>query len=195
MTAEHFADPLRFLEECHGRIRERLALFRRTAAALRAGQPVFPYELTAALLFFRSSGRAHTEDEEQTLFPRLRERLRARGEAESVARLDSIEAEHREHEELWARLETALLAVDPGVASGDGLPDPAQKPLPTGTPEARAAAALLAEVSVSYEAHIPLEDDWLYPLAKTALTPEDVAAISVEMGRRHRLGAKLLGDS
>ncbi len=187
MLPDPFAEPLEFLTACHGRIRLRLAHFREAAAALREGRTVPRHELEAALLFFRSSGAMHTVDEEQSLFPRLRARLL--GEARE--RLDELEREHREHEAIFAELEAALRAIDPTLGEGDALPDPDAPPLSGGTPEAEAAAAALVRIADEYEAHIPVEDGWLFPLAAEVLPAFELEALATELRGRHRLGAKL----
>jgi hemerythrin-like domain-containing protein len=188
--ADPFSDPLRFLVECHGRIRERLAIFRRTAEALRRPEGAERAALESALLFLRTSGEGHTVDEEVSLFPRLRERLRDRGDLEQV---EGLLAEHREHDQLALRLTAALQALDPSLLSGDGLPDPDAPRLPGGTPQARAAAEALENLAAAYEGHIPLEDEALYPRAREVLTAQDLEAIAAEMRDRRRLGRKLLG--
>lgn len=184
-----FSDPLQFLEECHGRIRERLAVFRATADALRRRPTVQRAPLEAALLFLRTSGEGHTRDEEDSLFPRLRLRL---GE-DDLRTIEGLVGEHRDHEALGARLEAALSALDPTLLAGDGLPDPAAPGLAGGTPGARAVAEALENLATAYEAHIPLEDELVFPLARAKLLPEDVRAIAAEMRDRRRLGGKLLG--
>jgi hemerythrin-like domain-containing protein len=186
-VTDTFSDPLAFLVACHGRIRDRLALFRSTADALRrtAGVPRAPLE--SALLFLRTSGAGHTEDEERSLFPRLRVRLRP----EDLSQVEGLIAEHREHEALERRLESALRALDPTLLEGQGLPDPDAPLLRGGTAEARAAAEALENLATAYEGHIPLEDELVYPLARAALSTEDVEAIAAEMRERRRLGRKL----
>ncbi len=192
MHADPFVDPLRFLSECHGRIRLRLATFRETAAALRGATSIPRHAVEAALLFFHTSGAAHTVDEEESLFPRLRSRLRETGEDEGLATLEGLEAEHRLHEATLARLERGLRALDPALGDGDGLPDPDAPPLAAGTAEAIEVAAALEAMVEQYEAHIPLEDDYLFPLARRALAAAEQEAIAIEMRRRHSLGSKLL---
>lgn len=191
-STDPFVDPLRFLVECHGRIRLRLETFRAAAQALRGQEPIAPHPIEAALLFFRTSGAAHTVDEEASLFPRLRRRLEELGDREALRRVDELEAEHRVHEAAHARLEAALRVLEPSLGDGDGLPDPDAPLLASGSPAALEAAVALDELVDHYEAHIPIEDELLFPLARRALAPEAVEAIALEMRRRHSLGSKLL---
>ena len=124
MHSDPFADPLQFLSACHGRIRQRLFAFRLSAMRLRAGDAVARHEIESALLFFRTSGEGHAEDEEQLLFPILRVKLVEAGAHEVVALIDRLVEEHRGHEELFARLASAATDIDPTLGSGDGLSNP-----------------------------------------------------------------------
>jgi len=192
MHPDPFVDPLRFLSECHGRIRLRLEIFREAAAALRGEVPVAGHPIEAAILFFQTSGAAHTVDEESSLFPRLLRRLEALGDREALEQLAALEREHRSHEAAHHRVEQALRALAPSLGDGDGLPDPEATPLAAGTPEALEAAAALEELVEQYEVHIPIEDEQLFPLARRALPAIEIDEIAAEMRRRHSLGRSLL---
>lgn len=187
-----FSKPLQFLTECHDRIRIRLATFRQTAEALRADGDIERHPVEAALLFFRTSGEGHTIDEERSLFPRLRERLRQLGETEALEQIDSLEGEHRHHEAAFEKMVQAMRAMDPTLGEGDGLPDPDAPRLACGTPAARELAAALETLVSEYEAHIPIEDGYLFPLAERVIPPEEQAVIAAEMRGRRALGRKLL---
>lgn len=190
--SDPFVDPLQFLTECHGRIRLRLEMFREEAAALRGTTPRQRHSLEAAILFFRTSGAAHTVDEEESLFPRIYRALESLGRTDELEELRSREGEHRVHEEVHERLEAALRRLDPTLGEGDGLPDPDAPLLASGSSEALAVAQALEELVELYEAHIPLEDSELFPLARQILSPAEIEAIALEMRRRHSLGRKLL---
>ena len=193
MRTDPFVDPLQFLTACHGRIRMRLCTFLQAATRLRAPGSIERHQLEAALLFFRSSGEGHNVDEEITLFPRLRPRLQAAGEDEAVALIDRLLAEHEEQNAAFERMERAMLAIDPSLGTGDGLPDPGAAPIACGTPAAVELAAALEAVVAEYEAHIPLEDDVIYPIAAQVMPADELAEVAKEMRERRRLGRKLLG--
>jgi len=193
MRPDPFHDPLQFLSACHGRIRLRLFAFLQAAARLRAPGTIERHEVEAALLFFRTSGEGHTVDEEQSLFPRLRPRLEAAGAQEAIEALDRMLDDHRRHEALFDRLAAAMRAIDPALGAGDGLPDPDAPPLVCGTAEAAALADALEAIVADYEAHIPVEDDVLYPLAAALMPAEELAGIAAEMRARRRLGRRILG--
>lgn len=193
MRADPFVDPLQFLTACHGRIRTRLFRFRLAAEKLRKPGGIDWHELESALLFFRTSGEGHTVDEERSLFPRLRARLVDAGEAEAVALVDELIEEHRRHEALFEKLATTMRALNPTLGTGDGLPDPEAAPIPCGSDEAKALADVLDAIADDYEAHIPIEDDLLYPLAARLMSAEELEEVAAEMRSRRGPGRRLLG--
>jgi hemerythrin-like domain-containing protein len=190
--SDPFTDPVLFLGECHGRIRQRLDSFREIAERLADAGAIERHALEAALLFFRTSGEGHTIDEETSLFPRLLPRLRELGELAAAEQIEELIAEHREHEALFAGIAEAMAAVDPTLGTGDGLPDPDAPLVPCGTPEARRLSDALLAVVLDYERHIPIEDGFVFPLAQRVLRPAEKEAIAAEMRGRRSLGRKLL---
>lgn len=193
MTIDPFADALQFLTACHGRIRQRLFMFRQIADRLGSEGQIERHHLEAALLFFRTSGEGHSIDEEQSLFPRLRARLETLGETEAIGWIDELLSDHREHDQLFAAVEATMERVDPTLGHGNGLPDPDAPGLPCGTPAAKRLATALEQLVDAYESHIPLEDDRIYPLAYRVMPPEELQAVASEMRDRRRLGRRLLG--
>lgn len=105
----------------------------------------------------------HEEDEERSLFPRLRQLA----DPDIDVWIARLEAEHRAHEALGARLERAVDAVD-----RDELTDASVL--------ADAAEALVA----AYDAHIALEERELFPRAEQLLPVEQRSAILTEMMER-----------
>ena len=91
-----FDEPLGLLSDCHRRIEHFLGVLRRVAEAGH-GEPLAPAQaeaLTAALRYFKTAAPRHTDDEERSLFPRLR----AAGDprvGEAMAEIDALEADHR----------------------------------------------------------------------------------------------------
>jgi hemerythrin-like domain-containing protein len=111
--------------------------------------------------FFARQGRRHEEDEELSLFPRLRENR------DLDAALARLEAEHAEHAELVARLEATLA----GRGEGD-----LWESLRT------IGGALVA----SYRAHIDREEREVFPQAQRILGAESRASMHAEMQSRRR---------
>ena len=126
--------------------------------------------LDLALRYFREAAPKHTADEEESLFPRLRsvgdEELKT-----ALQKVQALERDHREADALHRRVDelgSAWLETEELSAA-----DFAQF---------RDAVARLAEI---YPQHIQVEDQFLFPAAERALSPEQKAEIAAEMaGRR-----------
>jgi iron-sulfur cluster repair protein YtfE (RIC family) len=95
-----FTDPIGMLGDCHRRI----VRFLHVLASLATGQKGRPLAddqrtlLSTSLRYFREAAPKHTADEEESLFPRLRDLNDAAIDA-VLARIDSLE---QDHERAWA---------------------------------------------------------------------------------------------
>lgn len=160
-------EPLDHLIACHDRILNRLDTLARVGDALETETPAALQALRNALRFFDVSGRLHTEDEEESVFPRLRPRLNP----DQAAYVDSLESQHREKEAVYSELKT--LAAD--LESG-------------GVTAARADRfrALVARLGELYRSHIASENEILVELGRANLSPEELTAIREEMRARRR---------
>ncbi len=146
--------PLEHLLACHRRIEQRLDSLLRAAHAIESRPEEARTAIANVLRFLSSSGAWHTEDEERSLFPRLR----ARGlTGEDDAYLRELESQHHRVEALVERLRDA---------APDGF------------------AALADETARAYRDHIAFEEARLIGVARTALTAADLAEISGEMKSR-----------
>lgn len=123
-------------------------------------------EIDDAMSYFYRSVPRHFQDEEESLFPRLAERLPAR-----AAELAKLAAEHPAHLALHRRLDEAAR-------------DFADRP---SAQTAKALYELAAELDRVYEDHAGREDE-LFEQAASALTREDLRAIDDEMERRRGRG-------
>jgi hemerythrin-like domain-containing protein len=153
--------PMDHLMACHRRIENRLATLQRAADAIESDAPAARAALESAFRFFETSGVQHTEDEEHSLFPRLRPLL----SREDLEFLDALERQHVQANALFPEVKRAL----------DGPPQ-----------VFRAKVARLVDL---YRDHIAAEDAMLQPLALAHLKPEDVKEIAAEMKRRRGLPA------
>lgn len=93
--ASYLSEPTGLLSDCHNRIE----MFLRSLAgvALVIDRPVTEEARTAlesALRYFREAAAMHTADEEESLFPRLRQMLHADVES-AIEKLRPLEDEHR----------------------------------------------------------------------------------------------------
>ena len=159
-------DPFEQLERSHRRLEERLEDLTWIAREARgAAADVDAVRDVAA--FFTRAVRRHEEDEESSLFPRLRE------SAELAPLLEQLAAEHRAHLTLHARLEPLITTLDR-------------------TPDDAAAIAELAQVAEAlvsaYRAHVDAEERTLFPAARAALDADALAAMSLEMQARRGNG-------
>jgi hemerythrin-like domain-containing protein len=169
-----FEHPFELLSDCHRRIESFLAVTRRALEhyAERTMDRECEAALRGVLRYFREAAPRHTQDEEVSLFPRLRE-LGRDDLRELLDAAERLECDHEEAEKLHhginRRLESWIEArrLDPD-----------------------AAAALDAELETLerlYARHIAFEDKTLFPAAAGALDPEQVRQIGHEMAARRGL--------
>jgi hemerythrin-like domain-containing protein len=159
------------LGDCHRRIEMFLNVLVRLAEEAQ-GADLGPEQrgaLETALRYFREAAPKHTADEEESLFPRLRQLGNARVGA-LLARIESLEEEHvcadRSHAEVdelgrrWLR---------------DGM-----------LPLASASRLLMLVIQLRdlYQHHIAMEDNEVFPAAAAALSAADQKAIGSEMAAR-----------
>ena len=121
--------------------------------------------------YFREAAPKHTADEEESLFPRLRQMHLPDVEG-AIESLELLEHDHILAGSLHAEVEEL------------GQRYLATKSLePTGVETFRKAIASLVSI---YKQHIRIEDDLVFPLAARLLSANDKAAIADEMaGRRN----------
>jgi hemerythrin-like domain-containing protein len=168
-----FDDPLGLLLKCHERIELQLATLERAAAALRDGskddvrRALEPVD--AAVGHFAVTGARHTEDEEESLFPRLRERGAA-VEPSVRAALDVLEGEHRYVEDLHEELSRLVAAIS---REGDRVDS-----------EVEQFCDCVSGLVDVYRPHIRLENEVVIPAAAALLAPDEIALVGREMRAR-----------
>ncbi len=147
------------LERSHRRLEERLLELEEAADALEAGRDREQAHDTArgVAAWFARAGVRHEADEEASLFPRLE----VRGIASALCA--RLREEHRAQAELWDEV-TRLL----GAAALDAV----------------ALGKVARALFRSYAAHVRAEEDELFPAARAALTPSDLAEMLEEMAER-----------
>jgi hemerythrin-like domain-containing protein len=158
--------PLEHLSACHRRIEQRLDTLVRAGDYLATDRTRALDAIAKSLEFLDLSGSLHTEDEERSVFPRLRAKLSS-GE---IAYLDALEDQHQSAESLLARLKQLVAALNAGYSS-------------VRVEEYRACAEALRAL---YREHIRSEDEILIALAKQVLSDSETAEISKEMRERRR---------
>jgi hemerythrin-like domain-containing protein len=166
-----FANPVRLLNDCHRRIEMFLSAMitvtrQAQGAGLNESQRV---ALEGSLLYFREAAPKHTQDEEESLFPRLF-RLRHPRVQSVVARLEKLKDDHavadRTHREVEALLREWL---DRGRLPADSV---------------ERLTGALQGLSDHYRKHIRLEESEIFPVAEETLDPSDLDAIGREMAER-----------
>ena len=125
--------------------------------------------LATALHYFREAAAKHNADEEESLFPRLRQAADVRGQA-VLDKLADLEDEHR-----WAVLLHEQLDQIGGkfLVSGGLSPE-----------EVETFRSAVARLVSMYRSHIAFEDEVFFPCAAEILSAKDKAAIAGEMASR-----------
>jgi hemerythrin-like domain-containing protein len=158
--------PVEHLVACHRRIEQRLDTLIKAASHLESDRASAFAAIAKSLEFLDSSGALHTEDEEHSVFPRLREQI----SGEQIAYLDSLELQHGDAESILSRLKEL---IDEAARQ-----DPVSGAL---IEQYRECAESLRSL---YRSHIRSEDEILTALAKRFLTAPQLAEISREMRER-----------
>jgi hemerythrin-like domain-containing protein len=169
-----FRNPLGLLSDCHRRIErflDGLIVISEAARGNHLGD-LQRQQFEVALRYFRDAASKHTLDEEVSLFPRLRVRQDSEDQA-AFALLDSLHAEHAEAEIRHRRVDEL------------GRTWLAEESLPL--EDVRVLLNLLKDLRTTYEKHIAVEDNELFPFAGRILDRADLEAIAQEMAARRGL--------
>ena len=176
-----FTQPIEMMTDCHRRIEHFLDVLRRVDE--RFGESELTDEgrraLQASLDYFAHAAPHHTSDEEQSLFPRLRDS----GDAavrEALAELDRLEQDHRRAEVCHARVDELVRAW----LDADRLDEGSRREL----------RDLLDELAATYADHIRLEEERVFVLAAEVLDSRQLRDVGAEM-RQRRVAANLAGPA
>ena len=160
--AASFDQPLALLRACHEKILQQCATLERLAAHLLAHGNDAPAQQAAQgiLRYFATAGQFHHLDEEENLFPLLRQ---AQPEVQGL--LAQLEGEHVGMLAAWAAVQTELqqlLAGEQDTLSADKVTNLVQR----------------------YRAHVALENAEVLPLAEAVLTTTALQALGRAMAAR-----------
>lgn len=166
-----FDNPIGLLSDCHRRIEHFLGVLLKVAQQGHGHSLSVEYRsaLDVALRYFKEAAPRHTQDEEESLFPRLRQTQREDAEA-ALKLLEDLEADHRTAEadhELVDRLGRQWMA-------DDYLP----------AEQAAELVAALLRLGTLYQRHIAVEDRQLFPVADRVLPTATLQAVGREMAAR-----------
>jgi Hemerythrin HHE cation binding domain len=134
-TAHTFSDPTALLSDCHRRIEMFLAALEKVGAYIE--QPLSKETrdaLESGLRYFREAAPKHTADEEESVFPRMRQSSESEVK-NALASLDALEHEHRRADSLHVRVDIlGKRCLEAGTLS---QADAAGKPLPNLLPSTK----------------------------------------------------------
>ena len=168
----HFTDPTGLLSDCHRRIETFLSTLAAVADAVN--QPLSEHtarSLQAALKYFREAAPKHTADEEESLFPRLRE-CNDPEVVSALRALDILERDHDTVSPLHAEVERLGAQY---VAMGS-----------LSASDCDTFRTAVKKLQSMYADHIRVEDAVIFPLAARVLSHEAKTVIAGEMaGRRN----------
>src|SRR5262252_1342119 len=172
-TAHHFTDPTGLLSDCHRRIEMFLRSLQAVAEVI--DQP--PTEdvrraLESALNYFSQAAPKHTADEEESLFPRLRQ-MRNPEVVAVFSRVEKLEEEHR----FAALLHEAVERIGTQYLSHGNLAEGE-------IADFRRSVASLATI---YKQHITIEDDLIFPMASRMLSASEKQGMAYEMAARRKV--------
>ncbi len=173
-----FSNPIELLSDCHRRIERFLAVLVKVAEQAKGGSLTGEQRraLQNALDYFQTAAPRHTADEEESLFPRLRQA--SQGEVQhALAQMERLEADHLQADE-WH-----------GIVEELGRKWLSENVLAVADAERLESA--LTNLTELYGRHIALEDNSLFPVAAAALGSSEKADIGSEMARRRGLNADL----
>jgi len=179
--AHHFTDPTGLLSDCHRRIEMFLGSIAAVAEVIdRPASEQVRGALESALRYFRQAAPKHTSDEEESLFPRLRD-ITDPNLASAMSKLDALEEEHR-----WANpLHDVLEQLGTKFLTEGDLT----------LEEIERFRAAIRELGLMYARHISIEDTIVFPWASRVLSEEQKSAIADEMAGRRRVKLVVIGNT
>jgi hemerythrin-like domain-containing protein len=128
--------------------------------------------LELALRYFGEAAAKHTADEEESLFPRLRQ-IQSPEIQQALGRLHALEQDHRWADPLHATVErigTTYLEA--------GLLTPA---------DAKQFREAVEQLAAMYKRHIDIEEHHVFPLAARLLSTQEKDAVAREMATRRNI--------
>ncbi len=158
-------DPVDLLQDCHGRIREFVAMARRIGEARDADPEAVREAARRVRRYFTEALPLHARDEEESVLPRLR------GIDAALDReLAAMAREHREHEEPLGRLVAACRSLEDEPSRLEAL--------------RQAVTAPAAELEAHFAVHLAREETVIFPALRRLLAPADGAAVALEIRTR-----------
>ncbi|GMU23049.1 MAG: hypothetical protein AMXMBFR13_31330 [Phycisphaerae bacterium] len=163
--------PLALLGDCHRRIEHFLGVLETIVRQAIGGELNDEQRraLEVALHYFHSAAPRHTQDEEESLFPRMRASTDPRV-VTALNKLDALEADH------------AAAAAGHDAVERLGRQWLAQNRLAAA--DMSRLDGLLRVLREMYQRHILIEDNEVFPLAEELLDEAQLRVLSAEMAAR-----------
>jgi hemerythrin-like domain-containing protein len=167
-------DPIEHLRHCHERIERSLVIVQNAVASLRLTEPVLRTEAAAALDYelalLQLLTSLHTQDEERSLFPRLRTGLREDPDSMKEVMV-VLESQHRREEAIFQDLAACVrkFPARPGPAADEQLDR---------------LEGLVSQLADLYRPHMTLENTCVIDKCRAHLTPGDLDEMQKEMRLR-----------
>jgi len=170
--AQDFSDPTGLLSDCPRRIEMFLGSLQRVAQVIDSPLTTdAPTALETALRYFHEAAPKHTEDEEESLFPRLRQ-IHHTELTRALSTLKTLEDDHRRADTLHAQVRAlGMQCLEKGH-----LP----------VREAQRFLQVVSDLASIYREHIRIEDSIVFPAAQRALSVSQKSAIASEMASRRK---------
>ena len=171
-SPEMQTDPLGLLSDCHRRVEMFLGVLK--AAAALDGRRLNDDErrsLENALRYFREAAPKHTADEEESLFPRMRQ-ADSRDAQAALVELERLEADHRWADPLHGRVEEL-----------------GQRWLAAGELDSQGVLSFneaVSQLAAMYARHIEVEEKVVFPAAGRCLDQQTQHRIGLEMTARRQ---------
>jgi hemerythrin-like domain-containing protein len=171
VSENSFENPIGLLSDCHRRIERFLQALLTVATHAAGGSLNAEYRsaLEAALKYFREAAPKHTADEEEDLFPMLRQAAGDRVSAVLVG-VDRLEGEHKKADRWHGQVEEICerWLVQDRLSSE----------------EAAHLTDLLTSLADLYRSHIAFEEQEVFPVAQAELSESARQAIARRMAAR-----------
>ncbi len=168
------SNPLGLLYNCHRRVEYFIGVLLSVSEAAEGGvlNDGQQHALKSALRYFREAGPKHTEDEEDSLFPRMQQIQNPKIEA-VLDKIEMLKQGHRDAEDDHQRIDQWVQGwLDQGILSAETL---------------QTLLVCLKRLSVFYQAHIQIEETEIFPLAEKWLNVSEIEHIGREMAVRRGL--------
>ena len=174
-----FSNPLGFLSDCHRRIEQFLDVLIEVTSQARGGALNDDQRkgVEVALRYFREAAPKHTLDEEESLFPRM---LASSDKAirAAISSLEGLLEDHKLADSAHAEVEAiGSRWLSEGILSSEST---------------ERFIELLFGLRSTYQRHIAIEENEVFPLAGNILSKADLATIGREMAERRSINFKAL---